>query len=455
MTKYVRTTKSTNPATKISIINAQTKSFPNHLQISRRAESIMDYLVAEFSTEVSWYGFIKRVETDNGFYLELYDIVVPSQEVAAASTDILEDDYGKFVSDMISAGRTDELINRRFWGHSHVKMGVTPSSTDETEFLSSYNTVLSDHSPKFEGDAPFYIMWIQNKSGAVTCDLIYDSVRFHGFSILYESQIIDLPDDIDIAHLKKDVVRQKYQTHNWGTNNKYPYGNSNKQHSHNSGNSKKNSSHKSQETKKNTMGSAITGAGNNHALATIGIGIGDNSIESDIHDFPDYDADYEYYTSGNKDSGNIDSGNALNDVLPFSTYLEYMQMKVEDIDKTDYSILYDHYNVIEYITTQTDLNLTNEDILNELMHDFYTTLEDSKTIQETFIEFGVKVPKNINIRQCISALAFYSNNEEFIDDIGLYVLHYEHLDNFLTDHVIKDGLVDNYIKNKGQKKKVG
>ena len=80
-------------------------------------------LVNKASKEVGWYGSARR-ESDKRFVI--YDIYLPPQKVTGATVETDDEEYALW-----SAGLTDEqFTNMKFFGHSHVYMGVTPSGVD-------------------------------------------------------------------------------------------------------------------------------------------------------------------------------------------------------------------------------------------------------------------------------------------------------------------------------------
>jgi len=122
--------------------------------ISRAAYNDMYILVDEVSDEVGWIGSVERVGRD--FLIK--EIFLLEQESHAATCEITAEGISKWAMELMS-NRTDgmEVVNAiRFWGHSHVNMGVSPSAQDETQM-----TVFA------ESCSDFFIRGILNKSGAM------------------------------------------------------------------------------------------------------------------------------------------------------------------------------------------------------------------------------------------------------------------------------------------------
>ncbi len=121
------------------------------------------YVVKEFDSEVAWHGVAKRVgEPDDDVYL-IEDIMVYPQEVTGATVNTDQKEYQSW----LMALDDDVFNNLRMQGHSHVNMGVTPSSVD---------TSLYDRMIETLDDDMFYIFMIWNKRGEKTIK-IYDFLK--------------------------------------------------------------------------------------------------------------------------------------------------------------------------------------------------------------------------------------------------------------------------------------
>ena len=96
----------------------------------------MRKLVEETSTEVGWYGTVE----EHGDQFLINDIMVYPQTVTGSTCE--QDDDRMFEFEL---SLTDEQVNtKRFQGHSHVNMGVTPSSVDEN-FYNDLLTQVTDY----------------------------------------------------------------------------------------------------------------------------------------------------------------------------------------------------------------------------------------------------------------------------------------------------------------------
>lgn len=137
----------------------------------------MTLLVNKFSEEIAWHGSTRRMdagEDGRARYL-IDDIVVYPQKVSAASVDMDELAYAKWL--MENDG--DERFSRLgFQGHSHVRMGVTPSGVDLQHQADILQMVPPDG---------FYIFMIWNKRFEVNCK-VYDLAA----NTLYENGDVEV-----------------------------------------------------------------------------------------------------------------------------------------------------------------------------------------------------------------------------------------------------------------------
>ena len=152
--------------------------------ITTEAYLKMRKLVDEVSTEIGWYGTVTKCPgLDNVFVIE--DILVYPQVVTGVTCE--QDDDKMFEFEMSLT--TDQVNHKRFQGHSHVNMGVTPSGVDE-QFYQDLLTQVND----------YFIICITNKKNDYT-------VRFYDVenNILYT--------DLELKVLLDDGT----DTNNWFT----------------------------------------------------------------------------------------------------------------------------------------------------------------------------------------------------------------------------------------------
>lgn len=117
----------------------------------------MRTLVLEAKEEIAWHGLVRKQQDDT--YL-VYDIIVYPQLVTGVAANTDQAAYETWVSELDD----DTFHNLRMQGHSHVSMGVNPSTTDHN----LYTTMLASLTR-----IPFYIFMITNKSGDMFV-LFYD-----------------------------------------------------------------------------------------------------------------------------------------------------------------------------------------------------------------------------------------------------------------------------------------
>ena len=171
------------------------------LKISPVAWLKTSTLVSAFDTEVQWHGMVTR-ESANTFLIE--DLVFFPQKVTAVTVDTDEEEYSKWIL-------TVERERMRMHGHSHVRMGVTPSSTD----MNYRKSIVSSSPIPVEGEDFFYIFMIVNKDWKISAE-IYDIQN----NIVYETQdiqvLIDVCDGVTmpqfVANAKNMVNIPKVQT---------------------------------------------------------------------------------------------------------------------------------------------------------------------------------------------------------------------------------------------------
>lgn len=129
--------------------------------ISRDAYRDMLILVGESPIEISWLGTVE--ELDGGYLIK--EIFLPKQECGPASTEMDTEGIVEVGMHLLNreGGDPEDFNKLRFWGHSHVNMGVMPSGTDEQQAMEFSNN-------------PWFIRAIANKRGKIKFDL-YDFKR--------------------------------------------------------------------------------------------------------------------------------------------------------------------------------------------------------------------------------------------------------------------------------------
>jgi len=120
------------------------------IYISKDALKDMYVIVQSCSEEVGWLGTVDRVE--GGFHIK--EIFVPDQEVHSTTCEISPDGVSEVAMRLLKRKNGDKMVNSlRFWGHSHVNMGVFASQQDEDQFEEFYD------------NCDFFIRGVFNKKG--------------------------------------------------------------------------------------------------------------------------------------------------------------------------------------------------------------------------------------------------------------------------------------------------
>lgn len=140
--------------------------------ISRQAYAQMNLYVEIAKEEVGWMGTVKRLE-DGNFLIEKCFLF--SQKVHPTETEISNEGFSELsmslLDGVLEGEEEDWDVNKlRFWGHSHVYMGTSPSMTDEQTMLNDYGTGRSSNTGQsrfcFEDSGyPWVVRGIFNKVG--------------------------------------------------------------------------------------------------------------------------------------------------------------------------------------------------------------------------------------------------------------------------------------------------
>lgn len=155
----------------------------------------MKALINNCEKEIAWDGVVSRDEENSKvFWVE--DIIVYPQEITATTVDTDDILYPEWLNSL-----DDDTFNRRrFNGHSHVRMGCTPSGTDRTYRDQSITNVTD-----------FFIYGIFNKTDAHDLEII-DVEN----NIIYSNADIDMfipvtpQKDWALEEMKKHITEKKY-----------------------------------------------------------------------------------------------------------------------------------------------------------------------------------------------------------------------------------------------------
>lgn len=148
-------------------------------------------LVDELPGEVGWNGIAKRI--DIGEYV-VEDVLVYPQEVTAATVETDTEELMDWQMELSD----EEFANLRFQGHSHVKMSVTPSTTDKD----NRELLMSQHKVSDDTDY-FFIFAIFNKDKKISGE-IYD---FRDNVIYEDTDITFIPID-DVGNSISDWLKE-------------------------------------------------------------------------------------------------------------------------------------------------------------------------------------------------------------------------------------------------------
>lgn len=153
-------------------------------------------LVDDTTTEIGWYGTVTKMPGFESVFV-IDDILVYPQTVTGATC--VQDDDRIFEFELNLS--TDQVNRKRFHGHSHVNMGVTPSGVDE-QFYQDILTQVDD----------YFIVMITNKSGAYY-------TRFYDMqnNILYTGIPVQvmLDNGIALEHWYDDATQNNIKEHTY------------------------------------------------------------------------------------------------------------------------------------------------------------------------------------------------------------------------------------------------
>jgi hypothetical protein len=116
----------------------------------------MNNYIQNSDKEISWLGVVEHNE--NVFMIT--DVMLFEQEVTGTTTEIDEGHLSSFGTRLIQTGQMDLYNKIRMWGHSHVKLDVYASKTDEETFEQFYE------------NCEFFIRLIANQKGDMKVDFI-------------------------------------------------------------------------------------------------------------------------------------------------------------------------------------------------------------------------------------------------------------------------------------------
>jgi hypothetical protein len=141
--------------------------------------------VEHCDNEIAWLGLVEK----DGTTYTIVDVDLMQQDVSSATAEIHEKGLQEYAERFISKGDFETLSKIRLWGHSHVNMDTTPSSTDEETF------------EEYGENCEYFIRIIANKKGKLTVDFVdmIEDLRFDNvpWEVEYPDDIVDLLNRID------------------------------------------------------------------------------------------------------------------------------------------------------------------------------------------------------------------------------------------------------------------
>ncbi|HYD93183.1 MAG TPA: hypothetical protein VEB18_01855 [Candidatus Paceibacterota bacterium] len=121
--------------------------------VEREAYDRMYHIVDIADEEVGWLGTVERLP--EGDFL-IKEVFLLKQEVSPSQTELSEEGIALLYQELISThpDGVDAANELRFWGHSHVRMGTSPSGQDNSQ-MGQFQ----------ENGCPWFIRGILNKLG--------------------------------------------------------------------------------------------------------------------------------------------------------------------------------------------------------------------------------------------------------------------------------------------------
>lgn len=139
--------------------------------------------VGSVKEEISWLNRVTR----RGYDFFVYDFFLLKQTCTPTHTEFDDDAYGPFIQEMMKKypGKQFREFSQslKSWGHSHVKMGVTPSSTDDDQMNQRF---CAHQEPEYG------IRLIFNQKGSINGDIFLypQNLKFLGVDVgLYTGDI--------------------------------------------------------------------------------------------------------------------------------------------------------------------------------------------------------------------------------------------------------------------------
>lgn len=162
--------------------------------ISSTALSKMSVFVDECSDEIGWLGTAYKNEEHN--FININDVFLFDQEVHATTTEITPEGLSDFATELLEQpDGIDIWNNMKIWGHSHVRMAVSPSGQDDSQ-MATFS----------ESGHDWFLRLIANKNGEMKIDL-YD----YKTGVIYlDMPWVEFGDDEDLV-LRNQIAQLEAQ----------------------------------------------------------------------------------------------------------------------------------------------------------------------------------------------------------------------------------------------------
>ncbi len=161
--------------------------------VSQQAAADMWHLVDEVGTEVGWLGSAERLPSGD---FRINHIYLIEQQVSGGTTEISPAGISALAMDLLEQPGGDQEIDRlRFWGHSHVRMGTSPSSQDDQQ-VQTFR----------EGGCDWFIRGIFNKMRRAQFDIYLFSWGLTCLDVEWE---VEAEENTDRRTHWKDEIAEK------------------------------------------------------------------------------------------------------------------------------------------------------------------------------------------------------------------------------------------------------
>lgn len=161
--------------------------------------------------EVGFFGLVKEHEKN---LFEVYEILLPKQDISAATCELTPEGVGELVEHLLTT-RPDAYNDMRAWFHSHHTMGVGPSDQDDTQF-----------NELAENCDDYFLRGICNKKGRLKIDLNLIALGFSVIDVPWTMMTVgeDKKEKWE-KEFKEKVSQISYKTSKWSQDPLWPVAN--------------------------------------------------------------------------------------------------------------------------------------------------------------------------------------------------------------------------------------